>query len=310
MIRPSRASLAVLGVVALLLWPGCGGGGSGPTGPSAPAVPVAVSPASGAVVDNATPTFVVENADGFGPGQAVYDFTVYDAGGTVVEEEIPGVPAGSGRTQATATRPLQSGGAYQWKAVARAGGRSVTSNLTAFQVGVACGASTDIYAKAVTGSFATQCTKRTNLARVLDPQSVLGAPDAHGMSDKTYGGFFSLGQDGWVEVDMGACIADEPGNDVRVYQYIEHETVTVLVSGSPNGPWRPIGSKACGDGGVLVKSHNCDFDLEGSGLKVARYVRIEDGENFPCDQAGTRTEGADIDAVEILHLKTPAATSK
>jgi len=35
-------------------------------------------------------------------------------------------------------------------------------------------------------------------------------------------------------------------------------------------------------------------------------VRVEDGELFPCP-GGTRTEGADLDAVQVLGVATSAA---
>jgi hypothetical protein len=38
----------------------------------------------------------------------------------------------------------------------------------------------------------------------------------------------------------------------------------------------------------------------------ARYVRVEDGELFPCP-GGTRSEGADLDAVQALGVATSAA---
>jgi hypothetical protein len=50
-----------------------------------------------------------------------------------------------------------------------------------------------------------------------------------------------------------------------------------------------------------VRSNHCDFDLADAGMSSARYLKIEDGETYPCVSAGTFTEGADIDAVESLH---------
>ena len=57
----------------------------------------------------------------------------------------------------------------------------------------------------------------------------------------------------------------------------------------------------CGErtGGGIFSNH-CDFDLRAGGVASARYLKIEDGEIFPCLARGTVTEGADIDAVEIL----------
>jgi len=35
-------------------------------------------------------------------------------------------------------------------------------------------------------------------------------------------------------------------------------------------------------------------------VAAARYLKIEDGEVYPCLAGGTVTEGADIDAVQVL----------
>ena len=43
----------------------------------------------------------------------------------------------------------------------------------------------------------------------------------------------------------------------------------------------------------------CDFDFADGHVAQARYVRVEDGELLPCP-GGTRTEGADLDAVQVL----------
>ena len=264
-----------------------------------PAIPVTLSPADGHAVDSRTPTFVVLNASGFDLGQATYEFVVLDASGREVVEDIRDVPAGAGRTEATASAPLARGMSYQWKAVAHEPSRQSESRPTAFEVSVPCLAG-DPYAKSVVDFYVTDCARATNRKALLDPRSVLGPPDARGTSDATYSGILSLGQDGSVTVDMGVCIGDKDGPDLRVFQYIQSEGVGVEVSGSPEGPWVDLGVKPCGDGGTGDRSNHCDFDLAGSGLKTARYVRVSDGENFPCERAGTRSEGADIDAVQVL----------
>ena len=51
-----------------------------------------------------------------------------------------------------------------------------------------------------------------------------------------------------------------------------------------------------------VQVEGGDFDLGAAEIQEARYFRIQDGELFPCP-GDTVTEGADIDAIEILHLK-------
>ena len=290
-------------VLALALAAACRRDGSvTPAAPVMPDVPLAVRPASGAAVDSRTPTFVVANARGFDAGQATYEFQVLDGAALAVVEDIRDVPAGAGQTEATAPIPLVRGAGYQWKAIAHAGDRQAESKATPFEVAVPC-VPGDPYAKTVVDLFLTECTQRTNRRALLDPRSVLGPPDARGTSDATYSGILSLGQDGYVTVDMGVCITDLEGPDLRVFQYIGNEAVGVDVSGSPDGPWVDLGVKPCGDGGLPVSSNHCDFDLAGSGLKTARYVRVSDGENFPCEKAGTRSEGADIDAIQALHIK-------
>ncbi len=263
---------------------------------------MALRPAGGGSVDSQTPSLVVLNARGFDAGQATYEFVVLDASGTRVVQDIKDVAAGSGQTEGAVPAPLERGRTYQWKAIAHAGDRQAESRPAAFEIAVPCTPG-DPYAKAVVDVFLSECTRRTNRRALLDPRSVLGPPDARGTSDETYSGILSLGEDGYVTVDMGVCIADQDGPDVRVFQYIQFEGVGVSVSGSPDGPWVDLGTRACGDGGTGDRSNHCDFDLAGTGLKTARYVRVSDGERFPCERAGTRSEGADIDAVQALHVR-------
>jgi hypothetical protein len=170
-------------------------------------------------------------------------------------------------------------------------------------VGLPCETGGTPYAKAVVDFFVSPACRRVNKGSLLDPQTVLGPPDALGRTDNSYRNFMSLGDEGYVVVDMGVCAQDRDGNDIRVFQYVESEPVTVRVSGSPEGPWALLGTKPCGDGGTPDRSNHCDFDLAAAGLRAARYVWVEDAEKFPCEQAGTRTEGADVDAVEVLNLR-------
>ena len=138
-----------------------------------------------------------------------------------------------------------------------------------------------------------------------DPLQVLGAPDAVYLGAKElYQGFMSLGQGGFVTVDMGASAVDGPGPDIRVYQTTSGEPVTLYAATSPEGPFTPVGlQKDCGQRTPGINSNHCDFDLHDAGLLEARYFKIEDGEIYPCLAGGTVTEGADIDAVQILNAK-------
>jgi hypothetical protein len=132
-----------------------------------------------------------------------------------------------------------------------------------------------------------------------DPQTALGPPDAAGFGPESYTGFISLGFGGRVTADLGGCLADRPGADLRVFQAVSSEPVSVYVSTSPDGPFTLLEArKGCGERLDGVKGY-CDFDFATAGVTQARYVRVEDGELFPCP-GGTRTEGADLDAVQAL----------
>lgn len=168
----------------------------------------------------------------------------------------------------------------------------------------AASASASGFAQAVVDWWLPQCSLTTN--RYNDPQEVLGPPDAVNLGGvDNYQGFMSLGQGGYVTVDAGSSFVDGPGSDVRVYQTTSGEPVTLYASANPDGPFTLVGLRVpCGvrtGGGVF--SNHCDFDLHDAGLASARYVKVEDGETFPCLSRGTVTEGPDIDAVEILSAR-------
>ena len=139
-----------------------------------------------------------------------------------------------------------------------------------------------------------------------NPQDAVGEPNAGGFGPSDYTGFVSLGFGGHVTVDLGGCVADVAGNDLRIYQAVSSEPVSVYVSTSPDGPFtllRPFfqdcGTRVQGD---PVKKY-CDFDLASAAVPKARYVRVEDAEIFPCP-CGTASEGADLDAVQALAIST------
>ena len=97
---------------------------------------------------------------------------------------------------------------------------------------------------------------------------------------------------------------DQPGDDVRVYQSVSSEPVTLYAASNPAGPWVLIAYREyCGDRSASgIFSNHCDFDLASAGIEETRYLKVEDGELYPCP-GDTVTEGADIDAVQVLHLK-------
>ncbi|HET9314390.1 MAG TPA: hypothetical protein VFQ51_02330, partial [Vicinamibacteria bacterium] len=132
----------------------------------------------------------------------------------------------------------------------------------------------------------------------------VGAPDAVNLGSGNYRGLMSMGQGGWVVVDMGATVVNGPGADVRVYQATANEEVTVYASASPGGPFTLLGLREpCGRRGGGTVSNFCEFDLAAGPLSEARYLKIEDGEIYPCLSGDTVTEGADIDAVQALNFR-------
>jgi hypothetical protein len=167
---------------------------------------------------------------------------------------------------------------------------------------ISCLSGRTAYAKSVVSTSIPACSLARNSYN--DPLQVLGPPDARILSFKLYEGFLSLGYVGHVVVDMEACAIDEPGPDVRVWQAISKEGVTLYAAELAEGPFFLVEQKAeCGTRVTNAQGY-CDFDLATSTLGKARFFKVEDNERFPCEDAGTDSEGADLDAVELLH-RTP-----
>jgi hypothetical protein len=161
------------------------------------------------------------------------------------------------------------------------------------------------YAQSVVDWWLPQCSLTHN--GYNDSSQVLGGPDAVKLPEKDdYRGIMSLGQGGYVTVDMGDTAVDGKGPDVRVYQVTGNEPVTLYAASSAQGPFTLValqedcGNRVTGFGNF---ERSCDFDLHDAGMTEARYFKIEDGEIYPCLAGGTITEGADIDAIEILNKK-------
>jgi hypothetical protein len=159
------------------------------------------------------------------------------------------------------------------------------------------------YAVSVADYWLPDCTLRRNLYN--DPNEVVGGPDAANLGGRdNYRGIMSLGQGGWVTVDMGATVVDGPGADVRVFQATSAEEVTLYAAASPQGPFVLVGLREpCGTRTPGLFSGRCDFDLSAAGLSEARYLRVEDGEIYPCLAGDTLSEGADIDAIQALNFR-------
>jgi len=297
--RRLRSALFAATLAVLLV--GCADENGGETPGPLPPQPTLVEPSSGATLATDSPIFTVRNASGFDAGQADYTFwvTVASTGRHVASLTVP---AGRSTTSIQFPRPLLRGATLAWNVTAvTALGEETASGTATFRLPpVECGSTSDPYAKTVEGFWVPAVCLANNIYN--DPQEVLGPPDAGGFGPDGFFGFVSLGNGGWVDVDMVACAIDGQGNDVRVYQAVSAEPVTLWASSTPSGPWVAVEyRKPCGDRvpGQIPQVRKCEFDLLEAGIEEARYFRVQDGELFPCP-GNTVTEGADIDAVEIL----------
>jgi hypothetical protein len=281
--------------------PACGDGDGNSGGGNLPAQPQLLEPTSGQRLDTDTPRFVVRNAAGYDQGEAIYTFIVAVASTNRFVASYA-VNAGKGETATVFPAPLLRGATLSWRVVARnTSGSQVGSEPSTFRLpAVVCGTSRDPYAKTVTESWLSSCSLANN--RYNNPQEALGPPDAAGNASVGFRGFVSLGEAGFVSLDVQACAQDVPGNDVRVYQAVSQEPVTLYASSTGTGPWVLLEQRVgCGIR-VTNQIGYCDFDLADAGLEEARYFKVEDGELFPCP-GGTDSEGADLDALQILNVK-------
>ena len=121
----------------------------------------------------------------------------------------------------------------------------------------------------------------------------LGAPN----SDATHWRYVSLGGPGaWITLDMGeqTPIVDGPGPDVEVREIGTgfggvDEGFVLWISNSPeSNSFVRVGT------GIAISL----FDISGSGLTTARYVRLVD---VATESLDTETPGSDIDSVTSLH---------
>lgn len=158
----------------------------------------------------------------------------------------------------------------------------------------------DAFGKAIVDWWLPECSLRRNGHN--DPQQAVGPPNAVRTAQDRYLGLISLGQAGFVTVELGEPAVDGPGADIRVFQTTTNEPVTLYASTAAQGPFVLVGlRRSCGTRTPGVFSNHCDFDLREAGLPSARYVKVEDGEIYPCLAGGTLTEGADLDAVQTLN---------
>jgi hypothetical protein len=170
-----------------------------------------------------------------------------------------------------------------------------------FAAAAAPKAGMDAYGRAIVDWWIPQCSLDRNAYN--DVNQVLGAPDAANLGGPDlYRGLVSLGQGGYVVIELGETAVDGPGDDIRVYQATSGEPVSLYVSNAAAGPFTLVGlRRACGIRTPGVFSNHCNFDLRSAGVASARYVKVEDGEIYPCLAGGTLSEGADIDSVQTLN---------
>jgi hypothetical protein len=131
----------------------------------------------------------------------------------------------------------------------------------------------------------------TRLAAVVipgnNPQDLAYTPGLAGAPDSLY---YSLGKGGWVIADMQSAVTDFDGPDVTVFEGDDTpEGFTCYASLSMDGPWVNLGN---GSGTTA-------FDLAGSGLDSARFIRIVDDNDGI--QLGNHA-GFDLDAIDAVML--------
>ncbi|GAH96440.1 unnamed protein product, partial [marine sediment metagenome] len=102
--------------------------------------------------------------------------------------------------------------------------------------------------------------------------------------------FFSLGQGGYVVLDMGlnTLIVNSIGDDFTVYEGDDGiaEAYEVFVSNNWDGSWNSCGSA----------TGTASFDLSTAGLSQARYIKVVDDGNFSSGQYA----GFDLDAIRFF----------
>ncbi len=136
---------------------------------------------------------------------------------------------------------------------------------------------------------------------VNNPLVVLAAPDDR---------YFGLGED-IVVFTLGAWrVLDLPGPDLNVYEAdfgaVEFNLMDVLVS-EDRRTWVSITStmasavNVIGDERHNSANHRKSFDLAGSGLAEARYIKIQGLGTG----AASGTNGFDLDAIGVIHWTVP-----
>ena len=239
-------------------------------------------------------------------GRAVLK-TAADLG--LVREGLSATAAGERRRQSTGS--LMATAVETTRAANHAGARGLLSYLgtsaararldTCFALAALPKAGMDVFGRAIVDWWIPQCSLDRN--GYDDVNEALGPPDAANLGGPDlYRGLVSLGQGGYVVIELGEAAVDGPGDDIRIFQATSNEPVSLYVSNSAAGPFTLVGMRhSCGIRTPGIFSNHCDWDLRSANVGSARFVKIEDGEIYPCLAGGTLTEGADIDSVQTLN---------
>ncbi|MDH4185088.1 MAG: hypothetical protein OEV92_12750 [Nitrospinota bacterium] len=254
-----------------------------------------ISPRDGGYLDKNlrnSPSLGVSNLYTGGGLLPTYDFQLFDAPDAQKPiAETAGLPQAFGVNQTRYYPPvtLNEGQTYYWRAKVNAPGVDTSwSKINSFTVANLCSFTTGgRYAAYAIDWVPKKCA---NVLKFIDMKTSLGPPDA----TIPYANFLSLDYGGEVIVEMGATVIDQPGFDMRVFEFVSTETLELFAGPTEAGPWFSLGVGFCGN--------YCDFDLEWAGIKYAKFFRVKDVGTLAmyCHE----TSGSDIDSVEWITGRT------
>ncbi|MEZ5198808.1 MAG: M14 family zinc carboxypeptidase [Bacteroidales bacterium] len=158
-----------------------------------------------------------------------------------------------------------------------------TQTIENIEVGANMATATDFQLQPEEGQyvyrFSSSQIPENNYADEGWTPAVIGAPD-----DINY----SIGKDGWCVLDMQYPVIDGPGIDFIVWEGdATPEGFTCYAGETLDGPWMSLGAG----------SGTTEFDMAGSGVTEARFIKIvDDGDG----NANAADAGFDLDAIEAL----------
>jgi hypothetical protein len=118
-----------------------------------------------------------------------------------------------------------------------------------------------------------------NTADEGDTPGIIGAPDSRN---------YSIGKNGYIVFDMGAPIADGPGNDIKIFEGdTSPEGYTLYAGETMDGPWHSLGT---GTG-------TSEFDIAQGNVIEAQFFKVQDDGDGTANAADA---GFDLDAIAAL----------